>query len=493
VSPNRRELLGVLGTASASTLLWALGCTGPARRPRAAARPRGEVRTWLRDAVARLAAVFPAVHVLAVSRQRTSAAVDVIGTGVARERRDGAVLAVRDPKGRWHEQATSELTQAGIDVAVRALAGGPASRRASLSLGAPPPPPDEPAALDDRALGDRCEQITQLDEKLSSRIVYAAALVDVDDARVWSISPAHDREQRLVRVREQALRAAWNGTRPVTALAERGWIGGIDDQALGREAVEQATEDALRLMTPGAFEDGERVVLLDPTVAASLVDAAVRALWTSAAARRPEVRRRAAPGGPGAPALPAFLSITDDPTAPGAYGGFQFDDEGVPAAPIVLVDGGRPVGVLADRAAGGPEGRGGRGGRGRRPGHVGAVEPAPSHLKLAAGPFDHAELRGEGLTLEGALGASVDPGTGRVVIGCARAREQKGGEPTGRIHADVELTGDLSALLGNVTGLGKDALAVPYRDERAGEPCWRSAEAPHVRTRGLVRARRRRA
>jgi predicted Zn-dependent protease len=494
VSPNRRELLGALGTASASTLLWALGCSGPARRPSAPARPRGEVRTWLRDAVARLAAVFPHVHVLAVSRQRTSAAVDVLGTGVARARRDGAVLAVRDPQGRWREQATSELTQAGIDAAVRALAGA-ASRRASLSLGAPPPPPAEPAALDDRALSARCEQITQLDGKLNSRIVYAAALVDVDDARVWSISPSHDREQRLVRVRKQALRAAWNGTRPVTTLAERGWLGGVDDQELSREEVERATEDALRLMTPGAFEDGDRVVLLDPAVAASLVDAAARALWTSAAARRPEVRRRAAPGGAGGPggpgALPAFLTITDDPTAPGAYGGFQFDDEGVPAAPVILVDSGRPAGVLADRA--GAAAAGGAGGRGLRPGHVGPVEPAPSHLQLAAGPFDHAELRDEGLILEGALGATVDPGTGRVVVGSARARALKGGEPTGRVYADVELTGELSTLLGAVSGLGKDVLAVPYRDERSGEPCWRSVLAPHVRTRGLVRARRRRA
>jgi predicted Zn-dependent protease len=479
---SRRELLGALGAASGSTLLWALGCGGAARPPSTPARVSGEVRTWLRDAVARLAAAFPAVHVLAVSRQRTTAAVDVLGAGVARARRDGVVIAVRDQRGRWREQVTSELTQAGIAAAVRALAGA-ATRRGSLDLGAPPPLPPEPAALADRALRDRCEEITRLDGRLNSRIVYAAALVDVDDAHVWSISPAHDREQRLVRVRKQAVRAAWNGTRPVVTEAERGWIGGVDDVDLPREAVEQATEDALLLMTPGAFEDRERVVVLDPTLAASLVDAGARALLTSAAALRPEVRRRLEAPAP----LPAILTIADDPTAIGAYGGFQFDDEGVPAAPIALVDGGRIAGALADRAAGGG------GGRGRRPGHVGPVEPAPSHLRIAPGVAPHAALRDEGLILEGALGAIVDPSTGHAVIGAARARELKGGEPTGRVYADVELAGDLFALLGQVSGVAREAVALPYRDEAGGEPRWRSVEAPHLRTRGFVRARRRRA
>lgn len=487
MSANRRELLGALGAGSASALLWAfgggalgggaLGCGSVARPPSTPERVSGEIRTWLRDAVARLAAVFPGVHVLAVSRRRIAAATDVLGAGVARARRDAVVLSVRDAAGRTREQVTSELTQAGIAAAVRALAG-PGGKRASLSLGAPPPLPRAPAALDDTALADRAEKIMRLDGKINSRIVYAAALIDIDDAHVWSISPAHDREQRLVRVRKQALRAAWNGTRPVVTLAERGWLGDTDDQELPQAAVEQATEDALQLMTPGAFADGARTVVLDPPVAASLVDAGVRALLTSSAARRPEVRRRLAASAP----LPEILTITDDPTAPGAYGGFQFDDEGAPAAPIVLVDAGRPAGVLADRD-----------GRGRRPGHAGAVEPAPSHLRLAPGPLAHQALRDEGLVLEGAAGAAVDPGTDRVVIAAARAREVKGGALTGRVFADVELCGELSALLGGATGVALEAVSLPYRDEVDGEPRWRSIEAPHLRTRGFVRARRRRA
>ncbi|MDQ3370763.1 MAG: hypothetical protein M3680_35545, partial [Myxococcota bacterium] len=118
---NRRELLASLGVASASTLLWALGCGGSQQQVRRAPMSSEDVRGWLRDAVARLAAVYPTVHVLAVSRRRSSAAIDVLGTGVSRARRDGLVISVRDKAGTWREQVTSELTAAGVLAAVRAL------------------------------------------------------------------------------------------------------------------------------------------------------------------------------------------------------------------------------------------------------------------------------------------------------------------------------------------------------------------------------------
>lgn len=476
MSLDRRALLSRLGVASASSLLWALGCGGaPPPVAPTPERVSGEIRTWLRDAVARLAATFPSVHVLAVRRSRTATAADVLGAGVARASRAGAVLTVRDRDGQWREQVTSMLTLEGIAAAVRGLVGSSLSR-APLALGRPPPVTRAPTALDDGPLYDRLDAIRRSDSKLTSRIVYAASLIDIDDAQVWSISTVHDREQRLVRVRKRALRAAWNGSRPVFSEIERGWLGGVDDHELAPGDVEQATEDALLLLTPDAFEDRERAVILDPGVAASVIDAAVRARSTSAAALRPEVSARRAP-------LSRSLTITDDPAAAGAYGGFVFDDEGVPAAPIRLVDAGQPAGALAARG----------GGRARRPGHVGAVAAEPSHLRVTPGTIAHEALRDSGVILEGALGASVDPSSDRIVVGAARAREIRGGALTGRVHADVEIVGELSALLRAISGVAKDAVSVPYRDELDGEPRWRSVEAPHLLTRGYVRARRRRA
>ncbi len=481
---SRRELLAGLGIASASTLLWACGRgAGTARPRRGATNTSSEVRGWLREAVGRLATEYPSVHALAVMRRRTTAALDVLGSGVGHARRDGLVFTVRDREGVWREQVTSDLSRAGVLAAVRALVGRTA-KLAGVPVGPSPLALPPRALLDDRDLRDGVEAITQLDRP-DSRIVYSAAMIDHDDATVWSITPAHDREQRLVRIRKRVLRAAWHGPRPVISEDERAWIGGLDDQELDAALVGATTLRALELMTPGSFGDQERAVILDPSVTASLIDAAVRTLFTSASARRPEVRARLTIGSVLASSL---ITLVDDPTVRGAYGGFVFDDEGELATAMTLIADGRVAAVLADRGA---ERAGGGHGRGRRPGHIGPVEPSPSHLRLAPGTLAHTALQDDGFVLEGGGRTSVDPGTWRVVLGAGRAREIRRGQPTGRVFGDVELVGDLTALLGAVSGVSSDSKVIAARDERDGEPRWRSIDAPWIRTRGLVRTRRR--
>ena len=268
-----------------------------------------------------------------------------------------------------------------------------------------------------------------------------------------------------------------------------GWSGGLDDHELDEGALVGATRAALVLMTPGAFVDGPRQVVLDPSVVATLVDALTRTLLTSAAARRPEVAARLALGaGIGAEAV----TLVDDPSTHGAYGAFAFDDEGELAAPLVLVDRGHVVGRLADRVGAAQLGGTIIGGRGSRPGHVGALAPAASHLRLVPGAVPRAALfADDGVVLEGGGTAVVDPISGRVVVAASRAREIVGGHPTGRVYADVELVGDLAELLGSVTAIAADTQTFAIRDELDDQPRWRSLETPWVRGAGLVRARRR--
>jgi TldD protein len=226
---------------------------------------------------------------------------------------------------------------------------------------------------------------------------------------------------------------------------------------------------------------------MSPEVAASVVDAAVRGLLTSSALRRPEVARRLAIG---ANAVASQLTLVDDPTTPGAYGGYRFDDEGEPAAPVKLVENGRVIGRLADHGAIAAK-IATTAGRGQRPGHVGPVEPSPSHVRLAHGTFDQDALLDDGFMLEGAQGAIVDPSSDRAVIAVARARERKGGRRTGRVFADIELVGELSKVLASVSALSLQTRSIGLRDEVGGQPRWRSIETPWLRGRGLLRARRR--
>jgi predicted Zn-dependent protease len=482
VTLHRREVLATFGVASASTLLFALGCGAPARPARRAPQVSGEVRTWLHDAVARLAAVYPFAHALAVSRRRTTAARDVLGAGTAHLHAEGVVLTVRDRDGSWREHAIAELGRDAIAAAARALGADRAPR--PVDFGPPPATPAEPPALDDRDLGARLDLLLHGDAALARRLVYAAAALDIDDAVVWSVAPGRDLEQRLVRIRQTAVRAAWNGTRPVVREVERAWSGGLDDQPLTPDELAAASEAALEVLTPGGFDDGECPVVLDPSVVAVILDAAARGLFTADAARRPEVARRLA----AAPLASPLVTVVDDPTAPGAYGGFAFDDEGQPAAPLTLIDAGRVVAPLSDRAAGAP-------GRGRRPGHLGRVAPSPSHLRLAPTPgaVDLRQLHSNGFILEGGLGARLAADGDRICIACTRARELRAGTTTGRLYADVELVGSLSALLSAIDAIDATPAGFAPRDPATPLPIWRSISAPAVRTRGLVRASRSRA
>lgn len=478
-------MLAGLGVGSASLLL-ALGCGAPVQQVRRAPVVRDDVRTWLRDAVARLVTVYPQVHALAVTRRRTTAAIDILGTGVARSRRDGVVLSVRGKDGAWRERVTDELSQAGIQAAVRALAPG-SLRPADLVFPEPPPAAREPPPIADDALRNRVGAIMRKDKTGSSRIVYAAATIDIDDVTVWSIGPGMDLEHQVRRVHKRATRAAWNGSRPSVSEVERGWVGDVDDQQLTEEEVTGASTNAMLLMSPGQFADGEATVVLEPSVSATIIDAAVRGLLTATAARRPEVHRRLALGA--AVAAPS-LTLVDDPRAPAAYGGFPFDDEGEPAPAVTLLEGGRVAGRLGDRAA--VEAKlAATAGRGRRPGHVGALGPAPSHLRLLPGSVKRHELYSDGWLLEGKVGAVFDPSSDRIVVAVARAKEIKGGGLTGRVYADVEIVGDLAALLASVSGVADETQTSVIREEFAGEPLWRSIEAPWLRSRGLVRTRRR--
>jgi predicted Zn-dependent protease len=469
-------MLGALGVASAHTLLWTFGCVHPRPVRESIELRGGEVRAWLHDAVARLVgAGLAEPHALAVTLRRTTAGIDVLGARVQRARSDGVVLSARDRDGTRREQVSADLSEAGVAAAAAALAG--AARPARVDSGYPRVWSAAGDELGDAELLGRLDALARMDSALSSRIVYRAELVEIDDANVWSLAPGNDLEQRLIRVRQSALRVAWNGTRPLVAEAVRAWLGAPDADALTREELEAATRATLAVTTPAAFDDGEHVIVLEPAIVAQLVDAAVHALLTEDAARRPEVASRAALG---ARLAAAVVTVIDDATASGrydAYGALRFDDTGAPVAPVTLIDTGKVAARIAPR---------------RRPGHLGTLEAVASHLRLVPGTAEQATLfAGDGFVLEAPGTARVDAATGRVVLGVARARELRGGQPTGRAFADLEVVGDVARLLESVTAVSQQTQVLAIRDEILGRPCWRSIEVPWLRGRAVVRSRRR--
>jgi predicted Zn-dependent protease len=483
---RRRDLLRGLGAASASAVLWAMGCRAPERETIGASRAADDVPAWLIDAVARIATAFPAqattASAIAVSRTRATAAIDVLGRGVSRGRSESVVLRVHGADGMWREQVTGDLSRAGVDAAATLLAGHVA-RRGTFDFGLPaqlPPQPlgaSDPLVLHDLDLLDRVDALANADAAVSSRIVYAANVLDIDDATVWTVALGRQRAQRLTRVRRSVTRVAWNGTRPAVRELARGWRGGVDDQVFEAAAIQEVSDSALALMTPGELADGDYEVELTPAVVAAVIDATARGLLTAGAAERPEVAQRLAIGATMASPL---LTLVDDPAGDEtSYGGFAFDDEGIDATVVKLLDAGRVVGRLGA-------------GNAQRPGHVGVLEAAPSHLRLAPGTGARGKLIADGLAIDGAQGCVIDPSSDRVVISARRADALHAGDATGRKWGDVEIVGELGALLAAVNAVSAETETVPLRDETEGAlPRWRSIEAPALATHAYVRARRR--
>jgi len=478
VTWSRREVLATLGVASGNAILFA--CGAPSRRIARATAIDPEIRAWLREGVAILvAAGLDAPHALAVASRRTTAAIDVLGAGVARSRCEGVVLSARAPAGHTREQVTNDLSRDGVLTAVRALLGVRANaklRAASLDIGPAPGPVErvvpDPDALADGDLLARVNALAARDKTLSSRIVYAAASLDIDDAHVWSVAPGRTLEQRLVRVRRAVTRIAWHGTRPFAGEAARAWSGGIDALDLTDDEIVTASDNALTLLTPTAFETKSRAIVLEPAVGAALIDAAVRTLLTSDAQRRPDVARRIAARGK----LADRVTLVEDPTVAGAYGAYRFDDAGLAAAPVTLVDAGRLVGRIE---------------RTSRAGHLGRSEVHASHVRFAPGTTPAAALLDEGMLLEGHQSTLVDPSSDRFVIQVARAREYIGGRATGRMFADIELRGELTALFASLSGVSKESVSIGMREDVDGLPRHRSYAPPWLAGTAVLRQRRR--
>jgi hypothetical protein len=194
-------------------------------------------------------------------------------------------------------------------------------------------------------------------------------------------------------------------------------------------------------------------------------------------------------GGLGGAALTdAAIDLMDDPGRVDLPGAFTCDDEGVPAAAVALLRGGRLCGVLCDRET--AEICGTRPGRGRRADWRYAPAPRLSNLVVPAGREDPRDMESgltHGLVVTRLAGATIDPISGRTVL-----RVEQGFEVRhGRRHRSLdtfELTGGVTEILAGIDpAVGND----PTPDWRlgwcvkGGLPLPTGSEVPTVLVRRL--------
>lgn len=485
---SRREVLAALAAAGAAPGWSALlGCGGAKRAAEAPAPPAlatNELRAVLRQVAADLAGRFRSVLVRGELGELTRAVVEPDERRFETRRRASVVLAGFDGS-TWFEQVPAEVTAGAIQAAASSLmARGRGGRRAEKLLIADARAPR--MRVDPRGVQaeDWLERTARLQERAAqlggSRIVYRAASLEADDSELFVLGGGRDSAQRLVRTRARALYLGWTGS--ALAAEEAGAAGavGLEAAEIDQRALERAAEGALTLLTTGQVPAGERDLVLEPSVAALLIRECARAFeaeaWPRSRAAGLEGRAAAAPA----------ITLRDDPTAAGAYGGYRFDDEGWPARPVMLIERGVVRGPLCDASAATALRRP-RTGHGRRAGPLEPAMPHASHLVLGAGTRTRDELiaavDGSGFLVEGALEASGDPSSWRIAVRARRAREIARGRLTGRVYGPVVVAGDVPALLGAVRALGNAPEVQAWRG--SGELAT-SVAAPGMVTRGWL-------
>lgn len=496
---SRRQLLSVLAAGAAAPTLAPLlhGCggaqTGSARR-RQQARQRAldEITDQVRDAVGRLARNFGEASGYVRRSRHGNALVDGAEKHVDAYTHTELVLRAVAPGGNWFERATSDLSSDGINLAELQL-----RQRGTPTSAAPVPATGQPRTLTSprhttQMIADPRSQAPQqwltATEALhrraraagDSRIVYRGAYLMIDDSDSVFITPDAQVTQRIVRTRAGVHFVAWTGNAVSLDEASRAGTMGMEALRISDAELRAAARRALSLLTARGSRDFDTQVVLAPSVVAMLAHRCVAPAlsadhWQSGEsdARRRLGKRLGSP----------LVTVIDDPTRRGFYGSYVLDDEGQPAQRTTLIKAGVLTAPLTNRAAAATlRLRGGA--NGRRASLLEPARPLPSNLWFEPGTSSHDQLIAsvnDGVLVEGALHAELDPRSWRLVIRAARAHEIRNGSLSGKLFAGVDLIAELPALLGAVTQMSNQVVHRPASDAPAT-----SAGGPYMLTRASL-------
>jgi TldD protein len=181
------------------------------------------------------------------------------------------------------------------------------------------------------------------------------------------------------------------------------------------------------------------------------------------------------------------VTIYDDPTIPGGFGSFPYDDEGVRGCRKVLMERGVLKAFIHSRETAGRMGHEPNGGA-RAQDHGSRPLVRMSNTCIDPGDMSFEELLegiGEGIYLKGTRGGQVDVAKGTFQFGAQEAFLIKDGEVT-RPLRDVALMGTILETIRNLDGLGNDfELASPGFCGK-GQMVPVCDGGPHVRIRDAV-------
>ncbi|MEW5954051.1 MAG: TldD/PmbA family protein [Bacillota bacterium] len=151
------------------------------------------------------------------------------------------------------------------------------------------------------------------------------------------------------------------------------------------------------------------------------------------------------------------VSVVDDATLPDRYGSYRFDDEGVPARSVTLIQGGELTDYLYDRLTAGKENRPSNG-HGRRESYQHKPVPRMGNTFIVPGKADPEKIireTGRGLLVKKMGGGQVNTATGDFVFDVAEGYLITAGE-VGPPVRGATLTGNGPEVLNLVEMVGRD-------------------------------------
>ena len=263
-------------------------------------------------------------------------------------------------------------------------------------------------------------------------------------------------------------------------LAHAG-TGGLELTEVSEQELAGVCETTLRLLDAEKIEPGLYDVVTDPTVSGVIAHECFGHgveldLFPKGRARSAAYfdQRVAAPG----------VEMYDDPTVPGAYGSYFFDDEGQPAAPTQILRDGVLVSPISDLMSALLTMRS-RTANGRRESYASKSYARMSNTFFGRGKTPPAELLAgleEGIYLRQASSGMEDPMGWGAQVTAHYGEEYRNGQPTGRLFAPIGITGYVPDLLHSIAGIGSD-LALDGGWCGKGHKEWVpvSSGGPHVR------------
>jgi TldD protein len=235
----------------------------------------------------------------------------------------------------------------------------------------------------------------------------------------------------------------------------RAGTGGLELVEVSETELAGTCEIALRLLSAEKIEPGIYDVVTDPTVSGTIAHECFGHgveldLFPKGRARSAAYfhQRVVAPG----------VDMYDDPTIPGAYGTYFFDDEGQIATPTQILRDGILVAPLSDWLSATLTGRS-RTANGRRESYARKSYARMSNTFFGPGTTAPADLLSSlehGIYLRQASSGMEDPLGWGVQVTAHYGEEIINGQRTGRLFAPVGITGYVPELLQSISGIGSD-------------------------------------